>query len=530
LTVPRLTVRFDERRIDSLFRGLDTDVEPGAAVGIAVGGEPVYRKGFGLANLELPVKISPSMRLRIGSTTKHFAALTYLLLCEQGDADLDAPIRRVLPELHPITDSITARHLLTHTSGLRDSHDIAWQFSGTGHATSCEDMLSFYSTIDDVNAPPDVTWSYNNGGYLLVTMAIERITGRRFEELLRGWIFERVGMHDTMLRRWDTDFVPNSAALHMTAALNGYERCYLGNALTGEGGVVSTADDMLRWLAHMDKPLVGSQESWRTLRTAHTLKNGVSTGYGCGLITSQYRGVEVLSHPGGVMGGNAQMLKVPAAGLDVVILVNRQDVLGMTLANQVLDACLSDLAPVPEHAGGAPFINGAFISPTTGRTIQLQSKDQRQIVSVDGDDMPFVPGVDGILRPDPLWGFVQQRLRLEGPRTAPSLIFDDCGNIDRLSTLDVYHGADASPIAGVYSSLATGTRVQIIAAQDGPQMKTFGRFGSSIYRLESLSKRVWRARSCTSMPWGGVLVFDKGTTDFKWSTSRTRSLPFGRES
>src|ERR1043165_2564097 len=105
-------VTIDQTRIDALFSDLDQCQLPGAAVGIAVGGKPVYRKGFGLASLELPIVLSPSMRMRIGSTTKHFTALAYLLLCESGLAVLDDPLGKHIPELHPVTHAVTMRQLM----------------------------------------------------------------------------------------------------------------------------------------------------------------------------------------------------------------------------------------------------------------------------------------------------------------------------------------------------------------------------------------------------------------------------------
>src|SRR6266404_604031 len=128
--VPALkaAVEFHERKIDTIFAELDVCHKPGAAVGIAIRGKPVYRKGFGLANMELPVVLSPTIRMRIGSTTKQFAALAYMLLCEEGRAGIEDPIGKYLPELHPVTHDVTLRQLLSHVGGLRDVFDISWQF------------------------------------------------------------------------------------------------------------------------------------------------------------------------------------------------------------------------------------------------------------------------------------------------------------------------------------------------------------------------------------------------------------------
>jgi D-aminopeptidase len=523
-----LAVQFDEKKIDQIFEEVNQCELPGVAVGVAIGGKCVYRKGFGLANMELPVILSPAMRMRIGSTTKHFTSLAYLLLCEEGQAGLEDNLRTYLPELHPVTHSVTMRQLMGHVSGLRDAHDISWQFSGTGQRVSGEELLSLYQQIDDSNASPGVAWSYNNGGYLILSVAIERITGQALGEVLWERIFQPVGMHDTLLRRWDSDFIRNSATLHMTTQGGGFEKSYMGTAHCGEGGIVSTVDDMLRWLAHMDTPVVGTCTTWETMKAPQRLANGTSTGYGLGLIASRYRGVDTLSHPGGVMGGNSQMLKVPGAGLDIVIMANRHDVLGMLLVDRILDACLPDLDPVGE-ASASPPVSGVFRSPTTGRIIQLFDKDGLQIASIDGDDLPFVPDDDGTLRPAAIWAFIKHEVRLAGDVAKPrSIEFSDFGTRDDLIKEPPPLPDSVTGILGTYRSETTATQAAIGQLDDGPRLTTVGRFGSATYRLECLADRIWRAKALGVMQWGGVLSFDPDGAAFRYTTSRTRSLIFRR--
>ena len=191
----RRATEFDERKIDALFADLDQGSGPGAAVGIAIGGKPVYRKGFGLASMELPVVLSPSIRMRIGSTTKHFTALAYMLLCEEGKAGIDDPLGKYLPELHPITRTVTTRQLMTNTSGLRDSCDIRVHLQGKmGRRATRADLVSLYRNIEDVHAAPGSAWIYNNGGWVLLTAVIERLTGQSFEEVMLSRVFEPLGM------------------------------------------------------------------------------------------------------------------------------------------------------------------------------------------------------------------------------------------------------------------------------------------------------------------------------------------------
>jgi CubicO group peptidase (beta-lactamase class C family) len=466
--------------------------------------------------------------MRIGSITKHFTALTFLLLCEDGEAQLDGPIGAYLPELHAVARGVTARQLLGHVSGLRDAFDLSLQFSGPGKSVSSAALLAFYHDLDDTNAAPGTTWSYNNGGYLLLSAAIEKIAGRKLEDIMRERIFEPLGMHNTLLRRWDTDFVSNSAALHMADSGGGFERSYLGMALGGEGGVVSTVDDMLLWLTHMDAPTVGGVSTWEAIKTPQWLANGTSTGYGLGLISERHRKVDVISHAGGVMGGNAQIVKVPSAGLDVVVMVNRQDVSAALLTNRILAACIPGLSPL-ENASQVSFATGTFRSPTTDRVIQLYGKDGQQIAAIDGVDLPVVASEDGALRPLPPFSFIKQSLTLTGSPLQPSSIrFCDFGNDDELCAQELMSGVEQRSIAGRYRSERTGTEAIIAEADGGLRLVTTGRYGSASYQLESLADSLWRAKSNTQVPTDGILIADHSRKAVHFSTPRTRALEFRR--
>lgn len=521
-----MTVSFNEQRTDAIFAELNQCHLPGAAVGIAVRGYPVYRKGFGLASAELPVVLSATTRMRLFSVSKHFACLAYLLLCEEGQASIDDPIDKYLPELHPVARAVTPRQLMGNISGLRDSHDITWVFSGAAAPVLSTDLLSFYHTIDDVNCAPGTSWIYNNGGFLLLTFIVERITGQSMEEVLYRRIFGPVGMHDTLLRRTNTDFIPNSATMHMTNPAGSYHRSYLGGERAGEGGVVSTVDDMLRWLRHMDDPVVGNVDTWTAMKTPQVLANGTSTGYGLGLFAGKYRGVETVFHSGGGMGANAFMLKVPAARLDVVVLVNRHDVDSMSLAHRILDACLPDLDPVKDSPR-RKTVAGVFRSPTTGRVVQLFSKDEQQRGWIDNYDIPLEIDGDGVLRPSQMFGFLKQQLTPLDSLGPERIRFDDFGNSDVLLRVVSESRIMPDAVLGRYRSESTGTEAEIYASETGACLRTVGRFGCKTFDLECLARGTWHARS--QLPWmGGIVSFDDDCRAFRFTTARTWALPFRR--
>ena len=531
-------VQIDEKKIDEIFSPLNQCHLPGVAVGIAVNGAPVYRKGFGLANMELPVVLTPTIRMRIASISKHFTALAYLLLCEQRRAAIDDPVSKYLPELHPVAHAVTMRQLMGNISGLRDVHDILTSFSGFGRRVSVEERFSLYRSIDDFNAPPGEAYCYNNGGWLLMTVAIERIADQALEEVLRTRIFEPIGMYQTLLRRVDTDFVPNSAASHMMNTQGAYEKREESNLfatpMSGEGGIVSTIDDMLRWMAHMDHPTVGSEATWAAIKTPLALANKSSTGYGLGLATGQHRGVATLSHPGGGTGTNAHMVKVPSLRLDVIVMSNRHDVSSAVLATRILDTCISGLdVAQPKRATAA--LAGTFRSPKTERIVQFSSSatvawiaEGQQVVSIDGMDMQVDADVQGVLWVAGVFE-AKQSITLIGEPLAPTMIrLSDFGNLDELWPVLVPERADSSAIQGRYRSEITGTDLVIAATEGGVLLQTTGRFGTAAYRLECLTAGIWRARSTKVAFKGGILSFDRDNAAFRFTSHYTKALSFRR--
>lgn len=524
-------VDVDAKKIDAIFSSLNQNRYPGAAVGIAHWGKPLYRQGFGLANMEQDVVLAPRTRMRVFSISKHFAGLCYLLLCEDGKAKLDEPIGTYLPELAASARAVTPRQVMGHLSGLRDIFDMSWQFSGTGWNVPSTHLLALYREIREVNTNPGDSWIYNNGGWLMLSAAIERISGASLENFLRDRVFIPIGMNDSLLRRFDTDFVPNSASLHMTDSSGRYEKSYLGGALAGEGGIVSTVDDMLHWLNHMRRPFVGSADTWSLITTPQKLSNGTSTEYGFGLHIQKYRGIEIHFHSGGGMGGSSHMVRVPEAGLDVIILVNREDVSATLLAEEILDACLPGLEPLPDEAGHHKDISrGIFCSSTTGRTIELVAKEEQQIISIDGMDMPAKLDDAGFLCPSGVFRNLKQSIRVVGDYRSPdSVLLTDFGEADEFTRRPTPTQLIFPPeMTGRYRRSGPRVEATIYKSELGLRLRTTADFGSADYQLECLSSGIWRARLPGVFWRGGILLFSSDYSSFRFSTYRTRALQFER--
>lgn len=516
---------FDEAAVDEIFQPLDQCRFPGVAVAIAIDGRSVYRKGFGLANIELPVVLSPSIRMRIGSTTKHFVALAYLLLCEMGKAAIDDEIGRHIPELHEENRHATIRQLLGHTSGLRDAFDYSMQLQGTNLRVTEAEMLAFYRAGEGINFKPETDWSYSNGGYMLVAMAVERLSGQTLDDFLRQRVFVPLGMHDTVMRRWDTDFLRNCATLHFKGPDGRWFQHHMGMELAGPGGLVSSMDDMLLWLKHMDAPVVGSPETWRLMQTPHILRNGCSTGYGLGLSIENYRGIGTVSHSGGVISGSSQMIKVPDAKLDISIAANRSDLSTISLANRVIDACVQGLDPLPGELD-APVPVGTFISKASGCVIELKREHDRNMMAINGMDMAACVYPDQAIRLPP--AMASSRFEIRPVGSPPEAIkFRTYGNSDLLERVELQTDA-ALPCRGEFLSQGGSFKVRIECVDGAPRLVTTGPQGSQIFHLEPITRRVLKALSGTSAYRSGILTFSDDGTSFALTAARTRSWEFTR--
>ncbi|MCJ2184101.1 beta-lactamase family protein [Novosphingobium sp. 1949] len=492
---------------------------------VAIGGTPVYRKGFGLASMELPVLLSPTMRMRIGSTTKHFACLAFMLLCEDGLASIEDPVEKYVPEVHPVAHGVTMRQLMGHTSGLRDMLSVTMFSNGTGAPVSDAQMVEYYRTIDDVDFAPQTDWSYNNGAYMLLTAAIERLSEQPLETVLRDRIFLPIGMNDTLLRRWDTDFVGNSAMLHMIDGKGGFTRDHMGMEITGAGGMASTMDDMLLWLKHMDAPFVGTAETWKLMREPQTLTNGTITGYGFGLMTVPYRGVTTVQHGGGVIGGNSQMIKVPSAGLDISVAVNRADASAADLSNQIIDLMVEGLTPEPEKSEAEP-VEGLYVSPTSGRVVELVANDGMQLFSYDGaPGLPVQPDEEGVLQVPPAMRFMQTSFAPgDGAGT-----FHEFGKSDIMERVEPDPGAALGERTGVYRAEGIGARATITEGEEGPRLFVEGRHGKACYTLAPLNGSIWRATAMGAFSMlAGAVTFAPDAKSFEITFTRMRHLRFTR--
>ena len=374
--------------LHDLLGPLRRDDAPGGVVAVAHQGRLLIREGFGLASVPLAVPNTPAVRMRIGSTSKHFTCLAALLLAEEGRLDVDDPVGRWLAPWPDGVAQPTLRQLMTHTAGVRCYLDLLLLASGTSMRPRGA-TLQLLRGQSALNFAPGTEFLYSNGGYHLLSHVIARAAGMPFEEVLRTRILEPLGMLQTASVPDDALLLPGLATQHVPQPGGGWRRGgFPLPDFLGEGALVSTVDDMLKWLAHLRSPgIVGRPSTWRQMLEPARLQDGEPLPYALGLMRHAYRGVEVIHHAGGVVGGTCQMLTVPAHGLDIVIMLNGAPVNPMELAWRIVDEVLGPQAlqaprRMADAARFAALVGARYRDPVTRHVIEF---------AVQGPHLALVP-------------------------------------------------------------------------------------------------------------------------------------------
>ncbi|MDB5575494.1 MAG: hypothetical protein JWR80_670 [Bradyrhizobium sp.] len=516
-------VCIDSAALDALLAPWNRSDAPGVVAGVAYP-NGTWRVAHGLASLELPIALTTRTRMRIGSISKMFTCLATMLLAEQGELDIDASVRRHLPELPDWAEAMTLRQFMTHTSGMRCHLDLLIQtgaWARPAPATALETLVRQRG----VNFAPGERWNYNNSGYNLLSLVVERVSGQSFEDFLAQRIFAPVGMADTAVKRSDAQLLANSASLHVAHADGSFHRGFFGMQIAGEGAMVSTAEDMLLWLGQLRAPVIGNAETWRAMTTPAPLADGRNSGYALGLSPIDYRGVRLWCHAGGVPGGVSMAVAAPDLGLDVILIANRSDAPVQTLAFDIVDACVAGLAP-PAEPFDAPPATGLYHDRENGLLLRLEDKDGRQALSLAGAELPVIRlGETRIASAHPALDLVVD-LAPDG-----SLMLAARGSADRFARIEPEAAPDeAARMAGIFTCDEVECVATIRVQDDTVTMQLDGPYGRDLYALDQVRPGLWISR-CTSEPesgLGGVIEFAEGMAGFTLSTPRTRRLPFVR--
>jgi CubicO group peptidase (beta-lactamase class C family) len=341
--------------VDEVFADLTKAGSPGCAVAVYRNGRVNYGKGYGLANIEEDVPITPQTVFDIGSTSKQFTATSILLLEKQGKLSVNDDVRKYIPELPDYGPKITILHLLNHTSGLRDYLTLM-DLAGinTDSVTTDEDALQIITRQKALNFAPGSDWLYSNTGFFLLSIIVKRVSGKTLREFAAENIFSPLGMTHTQYRDDHTALIPNRAMAYDPKELkDGYALNVSYFEQTGDGAVHTSVEDLLKWDENFYSGQVGGKDFLAELQEPGKLNSGKVLDYAKGLRIADYRGLPTVSHGGSWGGYRAELLRFPEQHFSVACLCNRGDAAPTRRAHQIADIYLGSMMKAKEEKKAA---------------------------------------------------------------------------------------------------------------------------------------------------------------------------------
>ncbi len=311
------------QKIDSLFINWNIPNHPGGVIGIAQSDQILFLKAYGLASLEYLVPNSTGTRFNIASVSKQFTAMGIVKLDLEGKLSVDDDIRKYVPELPDFGETITIRHLLHHTSGLRSLHALlglaGWR---SDDRRTNEDLYRLMQNQRSLNFTPGDEYLYCNTGYMYMAKIIETVTKQEFSEWMKSSIFEPMGMTSTYVENKYNRVVAQNATSYYGSQENGFERAVEYWDYVGSGNIHSTVNDLLKWMSDFSHPKTGWEKHFKKLQTLDSLNNGNKNDYAFGIRIGDYEGITSIGHGGSIGGFRSNVITYPDKELSIVIVTN----------------------------------------------------------------------------------------------------------------------------------------------------------------------------------------------------------------
>jgi len=336
-------------------------------VAVIKDGKIIYEHGYGLANLEYNIPITPDTVFYIASTSKQFTAASIALLAQKEKLSLDDSIRKYLPELPPVYDGISIGHLIYHTSGIRDFQTLLDVQGRTDDVNTEQDIIELLARQKALNFKPGEHFEYSNSGYFLLAVIVKRASGKSLREFAAENIFKPLRMSNTHFHDDRTMIVKNRATGYVPLRGGGYGIHTTNYDVVGNAGVMTTVQDLSLWDQNFyENKLGGGIDFISRLLTPGTLNNGERLNYAYGLQLGDYKGLRTVKHDGGFAGFVTEMLRFPDQRFTVICLANVRGTIDSTaLAYQVADIYLaSELKPQTPKARATPSTRQPTNVPT----------------------------------------------------------------------------------------------------------------------------------------------------------------------
>ncbi|MEO6222544.1 MAG: serine hydrolase domain-containing protein, partial [Vicinamibacterales bacterium] len=349
---PERSLEPKHRVVSDLFSSFTAPGSPGCAVSVTRDDVPIFSRGYGLADIEQQIGITPTTAFYAASVSKQFTAASIGLLFLRGKLSLDDNVRDLVPEVPDYGTPITVRHLLHHTSGLRDYLSLQPLAGWPEDMLLTEgDFLALVSRQKGLNFAPGTKHLYSNTGYVLLSLIVRKVSGLSLREFAAKELFAPLGMTNTGFRDNHNTPVPRRATAYAPLDGGGFRIRVPGFDVIGDGGLFTTAQDLAQWNpTALDRALHAPGLSALMVAQGR-LVSGEAVNYAMGLQFDTYRGLSIVRHGGTYGGYRAEFTVVPSANMTVALLCNARNAEPYVLKNRILDVYLGDqLGPAPVAA------------------------------------------------------------------------------------------------------------------------------------------------------------------------------------
>jgi len=369
------------KQVDKIFAKWDRADSPGCALGVYRNGQVVYKRGYGMEDLNEDVHITPSTVFHVASMSKQFTAAAIVLLEEQGKLSLDEDVRKYIPELPDFGQKITIRNLVHHTSGLRDQWSLlglaGWRYSKD--LITDDDVMSVMTRQKELNFKPGEKHVYCNTGYTLMGIIVKRVSGMSLREFTTKSIFEPLGMTHTHFRDDHAEILKHNAVGYEQEPGKLFEISITNFDTVGATSLHTTVEDLQRWDENFYQPRVGGARFVQQMQERGKLNNGEQLDYAFGLVVGKYKGLTMVDHGGADAGYRSDMTRFPEQHFSASVLCNSADTDPSSLAQEVADVVL---APEIKAAETAAPAKEAAAKSTTGAAVVLTADQMAEFTGL----------------------------------------------------------------------------------------------------------------------------------------------------
>ena len=390
-------------QVDKVFEKWNKPNSPGCSLGVYKDGRMLYKRGYGMADLNESVPITPATVFHVASMSKQFAAASMVLLAQQGKLSLDDDVRKYIPELPGFGQRITIQHLIHHTSGLRDQWALlelaGWRYSLD--LITDDDVMSVITRQKDLNFQPGDKHVYCNTGYTLLGLIVKRVTGLSLREFTTKNIFEPLGMTHTHFRDDHAEIIPHNAIGYEQEKPEKPFRISITNFdTTGATSLHTTVEDLLLWDENFYHPRVGGPSFLQQMLERGKLNNGETLDYASGLVWGKYKGLTTIDHGGADAGYRSDLTRFPDQHFSASVLCNSAETNPSSLVRQVADVLLAKDFKSPESGLTAAKAKDSAKAPVPTLTPSQMEALAGLYWDRDADDYVRIVSLKGQLQID----------------------------------------------------------------------------------------------------------------------------------